>query len=217
MNKNLNDYLGLFLRSFLQGLVILGPFAATIWIIWYIVSSIDNLIPSISEEFPGVIFICVISGTALIGWLGNKFLLGRVIVDSMDYVLEHTPGIKFIYTSLKDVMSSFVGDKKKFNRPVLVKTNEQPEVWRMGFLTQEDISVLGLKDYISVYLPHSYAVSGWVVMVERHQIKVLENISAADAMKFAVSGGVAGFPNEPSQPNESADVPKVAEFYNHIK
>lgn len=196
MNKNINDYLGLFLRSFLQGLVIIGPVAATVWIIWYIVSSIDNIIPSIAEKFPGLIFILVISGTALIGWLGNKFLLGRILVDSMDYLLEHTPGIKFIYSSLKDVMSSFVGDKKKFNIPVLIKTNDSPEVWRIGFLTQKDVSVMGLQEHVSVYLPHSYAVSGWVVLVERKNIKLLENINATDAMKFAVSGGVAGFPND---------------------
>ncbi|MDY3344870.1 DUF502 domain-containing protein [Riemerella anatipestifer] len=195
MNKNINDYLGLFLRSFLQGLVIIGPVAATVWIIWYIVSSIDNIIPSIAEKFPGLIFILVISSTALIGWLGNKFLLGRILVDSMDYLLEHTPGIKFIYTSLKDVMSSFVGDKKKFNIPVLIKTNDSPEVWRVGFLTQKDVSIMGLQGHVSVYLPHSYAVSGWVVLVESKNVKLLENINAADAMKFAVSGGVAGFPN----------------------
>ncbi|MCU7578492.1 DUF502 domain-containing protein [Riemerella anatipestifer] len=196
MNKNLNDYLGLFLRSFLQGLVIIGPVAATVWIIWYIVSSIDNIIPSIAEKFPGLIFILVISSTALIGWLGNKFLLGRILVDSMDYLLEHTPGIKFIYTSLKDVMSSFVGDKKKFNIPVLIKTNDSPEVWRVGFLTQKEVSIMGLQEHVSVYLPHSYAVSGWVVLVESKNVKLLENINAADAMKFAVSGGVAGFPND---------------------
>ncbi|MHA3047220.1 DUF502 domain-containing protein [Riemerella anatipestifer] len=195
MNKNLNDYLGLFLRSFLQGLVIIGPVAATVWIIWYIVSSIDNIIPSIAEKFPGLIFILVISSTALIGWLGNKFLLGRILVDSIDYLLEHTPGIKFIYTSLKDVMSSFVGDKKKFNIPVLIKTNNSPEVWRVGFLTQKEVSIMGLQEHVSVYLPHSYAVSGWVVLVESKNVKLLENINAADAMKFAVSGGVAGFPN----------------------
>ncbi|MEJ8597645.1 DUF502 domain-containing protein [Riemerella anatipestifer] len=196
MNKNINDYLGLFLRSFLQGLVIIGPVAATVWIIWYIVSSIDNIIPSIAEKFPGLIFILVISSTALIGWLGNKFLLGRILVDSMDYLLEHTPGIKFIYTSLKDVMSSFVGDKKKFNIPVLIKTNDSPEVWRVGFLTQKEVSIMGLQEHVSVYLPHSYAVSGWVVLVESKNVKLLENINAADAMKFAVSGGVAGFPND---------------------
>lgn len=199
MKRNLNDYFGLALRSFLQGLAIIGPFAATIWIIWYIVSSIDNIIPSVSKEFPGLIFLIVIISTAAIGFFGNKFILGRMIIDGFDYLLEHTPGIKFIYTSLKDVMTSFVGDKKKFNKPVLIKTSVNPEVWRVGFLTQEDLAHVGFPDYVSVYLPHSYAVSGWVVFVASKDVKPLNNISAAQAMKFAVSGGVAGFTADPEE------------------
>ena len=181
-------------KSFFQGLLIIGPFALTVWIIWYIVSSIDNIIPALAEKtYPGIIFLIVIASTTLIGFLGNKFIIGRVVVDSFDYILEHTPGIKFIYTSLKDVLTSFVGDKKKFNRPVLIKTAVEPEIWRVGFLTQNDLSSVGYPDYVAVYLPHSYAVSGWVVFVLATNIVVLENVSAAQAMKFAVSGGVAGF------------------------
>lgn len=181
-------------KSFFQGLLIIGPFALTVWIIWYIVSSIDNIIPAVSEQlYPGITFLIVILGTTLIGYLGNKFIIGRVIVDSFDYLLEHTPGIKFIYTSLKDVMTSFVGDKKKFNQPVLIKTTESPAIWRIGFLTQSDLSAVGFPGYVSVYLPHSYAVSGWVVFVEATNIQILGNVTAAQAMKFAVSGGVAGF------------------------
>lgn len=195
MNKKQHDrILNTLAKSFFQGLLIIGPFAITIWIIWYIVSSIDNIIPSISDKtYPGITFLIVIVSTTLIGYLGNKFILGRVVVDSFDYLLEHTPGIKFIYTSLKDVMTSFVGDKKKFNQPVLIKTSENPEVWRIGFLTQSNLSSVGFPSYVSVYLPHSYAVSGWVVFVLATNIVVLENVSAAQAMKFAVSGGVAGF------------------------
>lgn len=190
----LEQILNTLAKSFFQGLLIIGPFAVTIWIIWYIVSSIDNIIPALSEQlYPGITFLIVILGTSLIGYLGNKFIIGRVVVDSFDYLLEHTPGIKFIYTSLKDVMTSFVGDKKKFNQPVLIKTTDDPEVWRIGFLTQKDLSSVGFPDYVSVYLPHSYAVSGWVVFVLAENIVLLDNVSAAQAMKFAVSGGVAGF------------------------
>ena len=195
MNRKQHDrILNTLAKSFFQGLLIIGPFALTIWIIWYIVSSIDNIIPTISERtYPGITFLIVIISTTLIGYLGNKFIIGRVVVDSFDYLLEHTPGIKFIYTSLKDVMTSFVGDKKKFNQPVLIKTSENPEIWRVGFLTQSDLSSVGYPDYVAVYLPHSYAVSGWVVFVLATNITILENVSAAQAMKFAVSGGVAGF------------------------
>ncbi|MGS0747887.1 DUF502 domain-containing protein [Halpernia sp. GG3] len=193
MNSKFNNYLRLFLRFFLQGLVIIGPIAATIGIIWYFISGVDNLIPSISAQFPGLVFVLVILATAFVGFIGNKFILGKVIVDSLDYVLEHTPGIKFIYTSFKDVMSSFVGDKKKFNVPVLVQTSEIPEIWRVGFLTQSDLSSVGFPGYVSVYMPQSYAVSGWVVFVLATNVKILKNVDAANAMKFAVSGGVAGF------------------------
>ncbi len=192
--QKFEQLINLMVKSFFQGLLILGPFTITIWIIWYIVSSIDNIIPALSERmYPGITFLIVILSTTLIGFLGSKFIIGRVVVDSFDYILEHTPGIKFIYTSLKDVMTSFVGDKKKFNQPVLIKTANDPEVWRIGFLTQRDLSSVGFPDYVSVYLPHSYAVSGWVVFVLATNIVILENVSAAQAMKFAVSGGVAGF------------------------
>lgn len=194
MKRQGNEIFNLLVKSFFQGLLIIGPFAVTVWIIWYLVSSIDNIIPILSEKlYPGITFLIVICTTTLIGYLGNKFIIGRFIVDSFDYILEHTPGIKFIYTSLKDVMTSFVGDKKKFNRPVLIQTSEEPEIWRIRFLTQSDLSSVGFPEYVSVYLPHSYAVSGWVVFVLATNIKILENVGAAEAMKFAVSGGVAGF------------------------
>ena len=195
MNKQeIEKILNLLAKSFFQGLLIVGPFALTVWIIWYVVSSIDNILPVLSEQvYPGITFLIVICTITLVGFVGNKFIIGRVIVDSFDYLLEHTPGIKFIYTSLKDVMTSFVGDKKKFNVPVLIKTSDNPDVWRIGFLTQSDLSSVGFPDYVSVYLPHSYAVSGWVVFVLASNIVMLENVSAAQAMKFAVSGGVAGF------------------------
>lgn len=195
MNKTrFEQTLNTLAKSFFQGLLIIGPFAVTIWIIWSIVSSIDNIIPSLSQRFyPGITFLIVICSTTLIGYLGSKFIIGRVVVDTFDYILEHTPGIKFIYTSLKDVMTSFVGDKKKFNQPVLIKTAENPPLWRIGFLTQSDLSSVGFPEHVSVYLPHSYAVSGWVVFVLATNIVVLENVSATQAMKFAVSGGVAGF------------------------
>ncbi|HBR11463.1 MAG TPA: hypothetical protein DD740_04480 [Chryseobacterium sp.] len=198
MNRSFNDYLRLFLRSFIQGLIIIGPFAITVWIIWYIVFSIDNLVPSVSGKFPGLIFFIVIFGTAFIGFMGNKFIIGRLIVDGVDYVLEHIPGIKFIYTSLKDVLGSFVGDKKKFNVPVWVKTNENPEIWRIGFLTQSDMSAVNLDQMVAVYLPHSYAVSGWVIITQFNNIKEVNGMSSAEAMKFAVSGGVAGFHSDES-------------------
>lgn len=192
--KSNEDYINFFLKYFFQGLMIIGPVGLTIFVIWYIVSSIDSSIPFLSENlYPGITFLLVIAATVLIGFLGSKFVFGRLIFDRVDHFLEKTPGIKHIYTPTKDVMSSFVGDKKKFNNPVWVKTNENPEIWRIGFLTQQEMGEVEKHNYVAVYLPHSYAISGWVIITEEKNIKPVVGMSAAAAMKFAVSGGVAGF------------------------
>lgn len=183
----------LFLKSFFQGLLIIGPLGLTVSVVWYIISSVDSLVPSIGAKFPGLVFLIAIILTAILGYFVNKFVLGKFIFEQIDYLLESTPGVKHIYTPTKDVMSSFVGDKKKFNHPVWVKTNETPEIWRIGFLTQEEMLPVQKQGYVAVYLPHSYAISGWVIVTENKNIKPVVGMDASAAMKFAVSGGVAGF------------------------
>lgn len=175
------------LRSFLQGLLILSPIAITAYVIYMVFSSVDNLVPWVPR---GLGFFIIITIVTVIGYLGTRFFVGRMLIDAFDYLLEHIPGIKFIYTSIKDVMGSFVGDKKRFNKPVWVCTNLNPEMWRIGFMTQKDLAYLGMVNKVAVYLPHSYAVSGWVVVVETKNIKPVTKMTAAEAMKFAVSGGI---------------------------
>src|SRR5690606_22557811 len=128
----------------------------------------------------------------IVGYLGTRFFLGRWLVDFFDNILEHTPGIKHIYISVKEILDSFMGDKKKFTNAVWVKTNEHPELWRIGFLTQKDMGIYKQEGKVAVYLPHSYAISGWVIMIDASMIKPVEGMNASEAMKFAVSGGISG-------------------------
>lgn len=193
--KKLNFLISQFFKYFIQGIIIIGPAIVTISIIWYIITYIDNIIPVLSDFIPGLSFLIVILGTAIIGWIGSKFLIGQLLINWIDTLLMKMPGIKFIYTSIKDVTNSFVGDKKKFKHPALVKVNDSPEIWRIGFIAQNDLSYIDLNEEVAIYLPHSYAISGWVILTNKNNIKILENISAADAMKFAVSGGISGFNN----------------------
>lgn len=193
------DYINFFLKYFFQGLMIIGPVGLTIFVIWYVISSIDSSIPLLSENlYPGLTFLLVILATVFIGFLGSKIVFGKFIFDRVDQFLERTPGVKHIYSPTKDVMSSFVGDKKKFNHPVWVKTNENPVIWRIGFLTQTEMHAVEKENHVAVYLPHSYAISGWVIVTEAKNIKPVIGMTAAAAMKFAVSGGVAGFHSDDS-------------------
>lgn len=197
MAKNpLERLFNLFIRSFLHGLLIIAPISLTLFVVYYVFSSIENIAPSIANTRPGLVFLSTIVFTTLLGFISSKFVVGQFIFNQLDLLLEKTPGIKHIYSPTKDVMSSFVGDKKKFNEPVWVKTNEEPEIWRIGFLTQKDMSSVKLNHHVAVYLPHSYAISGWVIITDEKNTKPVIGMSAAEAMKFAVSGGVAGFHSE---------------------
>lgn len=175
------------LRSFLQGLILLSPIALTGYLLFTIFMSVDRLIPSVP---PGIGFLLVLGAVTTVGYLGTRFFLGRWLFDAFSYVLAHTPGVKYIYSSIRDVISSFVGDKKRFNKAVWVRVNNNPETWRIGFITQKDMEPLGMDGFVAVYLPHSYAISGWVILTAKENVKDVKEMTAGEAMKFAVSGGV---------------------------
>jgi len=104
--------------------------------------------------------------------------------------LERTPGIKFIYSTIKDFFEAFAGNKRKFTKSVLVCIAAE-DVWQVGFITQEELHEFDLKEYVAVYVPQSYAFAGHLYFVKRDRVRILTDISSADAMKFAISGGVA--------------------------
>ena len=180
------------LRYFLQGIIIISPIAVTVWAAYSIFDFIDTKIPYVPR---GLGFLIVISSLVLLGWLGSTFFVWKFLIDFFDGILERTPFLKFIYTSVKDVVESFMGDKRKFNRPVLVKVRKDPELFQIGFITQKDLSSIGMEQKLAVYMPHSYAVSGVLVIVDKDNVLPLE-MDAGDAMKMAVSGGVAGLGDE---------------------
>ncbi|HQW45712.1 MAG: DUF502 domain-containing protein [Bacteroidetes bacterium] len=184
----------LLLKYFFQGIIIVSPLAITAWAAYSVFDFIDSStrIPSLPR---GVGFVIVISSLILIGWLGSTFLLWKLLINFFDNILERTPFLKFIYGSVKDVVESFMGEKKKFNKPVLVKIRINPEVYQIGFITQKNLSKLGFENKVAVYMPHSYAVSGMLVIVDKENVTPLD-INPSDAMKMAVSGGVTGYDEE---------------------
>ncbi len=203
---SLRVYLKKLLQFFLQGLIVLAPIGITIWVVLGLFNYVDgflpnlvnNLAPQLLEKdaagnltrLPGLGFIVVVSLVLLVGWLSSLFVVGR-LVAVFDTVLERTPGIKFIYSSVKDFLEAFAGNKKKFDHPVLVNV-DGPNVWRIGFITQHSSKDLGLNDHLTVYVPHSYAISGITYLVPKEKIKELPpHIHPAEAMKYVVSGGVS--------------------------
>ncbi len=192
------------LQYFLQGLVVLAPIGITFWVVLSLFNFVDDILPNILHDFfpnilhkdaegnliriPGLGFIVVIIIVLLVGRISSSFLFSK-LVKALDSLLENTPGIKFIYSSVKDFFEAFAGNKKKFDKPVLVNV-DGPGVWRVGFITQPDAKHFEVQDHVVVYVPHSYAISGITYIVPKEKVRILNNINAPDAMKFVVSGGV---------------------------
>jgi uncharacterized membrane protein len=194
---------------FLQGLLVMAPLAITAYAVYWIVSSIDNLIPLFTyrDETGNVIvrnyglgFVVVIAFICLIGWL-SSFLIQLRLFSLFDRWLERAPGIRFIYSTVKDFFEAFAGEKKKFNRPVLANIDDN-DVWRVGFITQNEMRDFGFSEYVAVYIPMSYSIAGNVYMIPRTRVRPITNISATEAMKFAISGGVTEVPVEQKPKND---------------
>lgn len=177
-----------FLQYFLQGLLVIGPVAITIYSIYFIFDIVDSILRPLFR-IPGLGFLIIIGFVVLVGYLSSFFLLGRLI-SLIDHILERTPGIKLLYSFVRDFFEAFAGNKKKFTKNVLASV-DYPDVWRVGFITQEDMAGFGMADHVAVYLPMAYSVAGNVYIVPKEKVRLMPGISAADAMKFAVSGGVS--------------------------
>ena len=181
------------IQYFLQGLLILGPVSITIYFIYEIFDKIDNILRPVIN-IPGIGFVIIIGFIITIGYLSSFFVMSRVL-SVMDKLLERTPGIKLFYSFVRDFFEAFAGNKKKFTNSVLANVDDT-DVWRVGFITQEDMSSFGMENYVAVYLPMAYSVAGNVYIVPKERVKPITNISATQSMKFAVSGGVTETVNE---------------------
>lgn len=186
MEKTFKDrrFIKSLLKYFLQGLFYVVPIGVTIYLIVWLVVRIDGII---TLDFPGLGLIAILVGITIVGFLGHFFVS---YLRPLDRAMEKTPLIKLVYTSMKDMMSAFVGKKKQFKTPVLVKMGEGLEIERMGFITQEDLSEIGIgNDKAAVYFPFSYGINGQVMIVPKKKITQI-HASSSDVMKFIVSGGV---------------------------
>ena len=186
------------LNCFFQGLLVVIPIAVTIFVIYKIITWIDNLLPfQIPVKLPGIgevsipglgILTIVIAVTAF-GYLA-KFFVANPFFVLLERMLERTPLLKIIYTSVKDLIEAFVGEKKRFNQPVLVTVNKESGVQRIGFITQKDLSVLGISSHkMAVYLPFSYGFNGQLLIVPAENVEKID-ASGTEMMKFVISGGV---------------------------
>ena len=181
-------------RYLLQGLLYIAPIGITVYILYMIFTFIDGLLQEWLEELlhisiPGLGLLITLVVLIIVGFLGQTFI-ARPFKSIFTKLLERIPILKVIYSAFNDLLSAFVGKERKFNRPVLVKVNKLLDLEKLGFLTEDDLSLINEQDKVAVYFPHSYNWSGELVLVPRDQVRIID-VPPAEVMKFIVSAGVA--------------------------
>jgi uncharacterized membrane protein len=178
---------------FLRGTFIIAPVFFTVYAIYRILNLIDSPVKELSNSlfgfsFPGLGLFTIILLLIFIGFLGTTFLMDKVF-KGLERLILKIPVVKEIYKAIKDVIGAFASDKKKFEKPVLVKVGDG--VHRIGFITNEDLSEYDIpSSLISVYFPLSYAFTGELLLVNRELITNLDKNDVKDLMKFVISGGI---------------------------
>ena len=179
------------INYFLQGLLYIVPITVTLYVVVWTFQKIDGILPF---QFPGLGLIIIISLITIIGLLGSAVITSPINAFFQN-LLKRAPLLKTIYSSVKDLMNTFVGNKKGFSEPVLVKIYENSTIERIGFITNEDVESLNIaKGKVLVYMPHSYAISGQLFVVEKKNVSPIHK-SSAEIMKLIVSGGVTEIDN----------------------
>ena len=190
-------------KYFLQGLIILAPITLTFYAVLSLFNWMDSILPNFIHgifprlaldengnptRIPGLGFVLVILIVLVVGYVSSSFIVSK-LVELFDKILEKTPGVKIIYSTIKDFFEAFAGNKRKFDRAVLVSI-AAPDIWQIGFITHEELSEFGLQEYISVYIPQSYAFAGHLYFIKKERVRLITDVTSTDAMKFAISGGV---------------------------
>jgi uncharacterized membrane protein len=180
-------------KYFLRGLIIVVPIAVTAIAVRWVFVEIDtwiNVERLLNRKVPGAGLVLTAVAITLVGFLASNFAT-RWMFLALEDLLERTPLVKLVYTSLKDIVGAFVGEQKKFNRPVLVALTRAGDVATLGFVTRAGLAELGLTDHVAVYVPQAYNIGGNVLVVPSDRVKALD-AEPAKVMTFIVSGGVTG-------------------------
>ncbi len=171
---------------FFRGLLITAPAALTIYLCWLAIRWADGLL---GTTIPGLGIAAAFVGITVIGALASSWIT-TTLSAATDRVLAKLPFVRLLYTSIKDLLSAFVGEQRRFNRPVRARIGEgTAEVYLLGFATSESLGHLGLAGQVAVYVPFSYSVAGHILILPQDRITPLA-VDSADAMAFIVSGGV---------------------------
>jgi uncharacterized membrane protein len=173
------------LNYFFRGLIVLAPAVVTVYVFWLIFSEVDTWL---GFRVPGLGIVITVLLITFFGFLTST-VLARWLLAAVDQMFKKLPLVRLVYTSTRDLIGAFVGEQRRFDRPVMVKTHGDGSEQAFGFITGDSLKRFGLEDHVTVYLPFSYALTGAVRVYPSKNVRPID-VDSAELMAFVVSGGV---------------------------
>jgi uncharacterized membrane protein len=173
------------LNYFVRGLVVVVPLALTVYVCVVIFTTIDSWL---GLPIRGVGFLLTLVLITAVGALASS-IVTRQLLSAVDRVFERLPFVRLLYSSAKDMLNAFVGEKRRFDKPVLVSVSADNSVKVLAFLTSDSLAALGAADHVTVYMPQSYGLAGHIIVVPAARVQRID-ADAAEVMAFIISGGV---------------------------
>ena len=172
------------IKNFLRGLVIVVPIAVTIYLLVQAFTTLDRLL---QLEYPGLGVAVLVLATIAIGAFASNFI-GRRLFGLAETLFTKAPIVRIIYAAIKDLLEAFVGNKRRFDRPVTIMVGDQLKMF--GFITQDDLGALAAPGDVAVYVPFSYTWDGCLMIVARDRVQPI-SADSASVLALVVSGGVS--------------------------
>ena len=173
------------LAYFLRGLVVVVPLALTLYVCVVIFTTIDSWL---GLPVRGAGFVLALALITLVGFMASS-IITRSLLGALDRLLDRLPFVRLLYSSAKDMLNAFVGEKRRFDKPVLVSVTADRAVKVLAFLTSDSLASLGVADHVAVYMPQSYGFAGHILVVTADRVERID-ADAAEVMAFIISGGV---------------------------
>ncbi|MFT5559763.1 MAG: putative membrane protein [Psychromonas sp.] len=190
-------------RNIITGLVAMLPVLLTLYLLYWFAVSAESLLGGMIQAllpqdwyWPGMGLATGLLVVFITGLLMNAYLVQRLFAKG-EQLLYHMPLIKSVYRAIRDFFNYFSPATKKEFQQVVAVTLGDTGMQIIGFVTQVEPAKLPEAfcedDCIVVYLPLSYMIGGYAVLIPRNRVRPL-NMKVEEAMRFTLTAGITGAP-----------------------
>lgn len=187
-------------KIFISGLIIFLPLAITIYVVYAVVNIVENILGIFLKNalpqnvyIPGFGFLATILLIFLLGLLLNNFVTAKLL-HKLQEKLAEMPLVKVVYSPLRDLVHLFSKSRGSgaLQKVVLVQFDSHKEV--LGLVTREhfgdlDRNLIINPDKIAVYIPMSYGLGGYTILVNKSQVTSID-MPVEKAMSLALTGWI---------------------------